>query len=74
MPTKEGWLTIDEERAVKDRAKKLRQNQPAPVEDLPMTISLPIGQWRSVVDGDPGAVEALRAMLSAYITQAEQVR
>lgn len=76
MPTKEGWPTIDEERAMKERARALRKNPAADLstDALPMKVSLTIGQWKALLAGSEAERDYVRTLLEAHIDMANQVR
>jgi hypothetical protein len=76
MPTKEGWPTIDEERAMRDRARTLRKNPAATLstDTLPMSVSMTVGQWKALLAGDATACGYVRGMLESHIDMAAQVR
>lgn len=74
MPTKEGWPTIDEEQAMRSRAKARRRGEDAPVEDLPMSVTLSIGEWQQLLARGDEATEKVRKMLDAHLAMAQDIR
>lgn len=76
MPTKEGWPTVDEERAMKALARAQRKNPAADLstDALPMSVSLTLGQWRALLDGDVVLQDRVRKLLEVHIDMASQVR
>jgi hypothetical protein len=78
VPTPEGWLTIEEEYAARQRARAKRVAGVAPedvsADDLPMQVSMTLGEWRSVLEEDGPARQKLRDMVESHVRMADDIR